>query len=125
MRYDLTVPLKDLSGGQIADPETPEGYTLRSVLVRTALARRPGKVPTAAQARLTYGLAKRFALANRYIDLTPDEVDDLKAKAAVRWSPLVLDQLWELIEAPVTLWAPRAPTLPAADIPPQGSAPLG
>lgn len=102
MRYDLTVPIKDLAGVQITDKVDTEGYTLRSVLVRTALMVETAKLPTAAEKLIAYGLAKRISLANHFIDLSAEEVASLKEKGGIMWSPLVMGQLWELLETPVS-----------------------
>lgn len=108
MRYDLTVPITDLDGVQITDASDTAGYTLRSVLVRTALYVDRIKLPTAAEKLAAYGLAKRVATANHFIDLEASQVAILKEKAGALWSPLVMGQVWELLETPVTL-------LPAVD----------
>ncbi len=104
MRYDLTVPIKDLSGVQITDRIDPEGYTLRSTLVRTALFVDQAKpLPSAPEKLSAWALAKRIAQANHYIDLSLEEVASLQAKAGIMWTPLVLGQLSELLESPITL----------------------
>lgn len=134
MNYDLTQPLKDLNGVQLTDASDPVGYTLRSVLVRTALFVNTGNLPTALDKFEAYKLAKRIAQANHYIDLTAEQVAYLKDQGGAMWSPLVLGQLWEMLETP-TMMPPRGrvpeysardagfdglPRKPAADIPTEG-----
>jgi hypothetical protein len=103
MRYDLTVPLHNLNNVQITDAEAPEGYTLRTVLTRCALHVARGKTPGAAEKLQAYALAKRIAMANAFIDLSAEEVAFLKEQAGAMWTPLVMGQVWEMLEAPVTL----------------------
>jgi hypothetical protein len=107
MRYDLTLALKDLAGVQITDAQDVAGYTLRTALVRTALFVDRGKLPSAVDKLTAYALAKRIAQANHYIDLSAEEVVFLKEQAGAMWSPLVLGQVWELLETPVTLQVAR------------------
>ena len=63
MRYDLTIPIKNLEGVQIADAETPAGLTLRTVLARTALWVIRHKPPSALEKLAAYALA-RISLEN-------------------------------------------------------------
>lgn len=112
MRYDLTLAVKDLDGVQITDDKDTIGYTLRTVLVRTALFVDKAKLPSAEQKLTAYGLAKRIAQARGAIELSAEDVAFLKAQAGIMWTPLVLGQLFELLEAPL----PKG--LPTADIPP-------
>jgi hypothetical protein len=109
MRYDLTVPLRDLNGVQLTDQADPVGYTLRSVLIRTALFIAPGKAPTATDKLSAYALAKRIATANHFIDLSAEQVLFLKDNAGALWTPLVMGQVWELLESPVQLIPTEAP----------------
>lgn len=139
MRYDLTVPVKDLNGVQIADVNDPAGYTLRSVLVRTALFVDPraAKPPTASDKIAAYALAKRLAQSPPFIELLAEEVAFLKAQAGLMWTSLVLGRVCELLEAPLTefpeecaalrddplnadLYARMFARKPATDIPPAG-----
>lgn len=141
MRYDLTVPIRDLNGVQLTDDKDTVGYTLRSVLIRTALHMGPGKAPSPADKLAAYALAKRIALANHFMELTAAQVVFLKDNAGALWPPLVMGQLWELLESPLTalplipteappwmdpakIWPPpdgydggKEPDQPVADIP--------
>lgn len=103
MRYDLTLAVKDLDGVQITDDKDTIGYTLRTVLVRTALFVDKAKLPSAEQKLTAYGIAKRIAQAGSLIDLTAEEVAFLKAQAGIMWTPLVLGQLFELLESPIAV----------------------
>lgn len=109
MRYDLTIEIKDLDGVQITDSADTAGYTLRSVLVRTALFVDKVNLPTAVEKLQAYALAKRIATANHFVDLTAAEVAHLQRQAGAMWSPLVLGAVWELLESPVTLLAESGP----------------
>lgn len=109
MKYDLTVPIRDLNGVQLTDQSDPVGYTLRSVLIRTALYIPPGKAPTATDKLTAYALAKRIATANHFIDLSAEEVVFLKDNAGALWTPLVMWQVWELLESPVQLIQTESP----------------
>lgn len=108
MRYDLTLPLKTLAGVQITDAEDADGFTLRTVLVRSALYVDRGKNPTAMEKLAAYALAKRIATAGSTIDLSAEELVYLKAQAGTYWQPLVVGQLWEILDAPL-------PAAPAAN----------
>lgn len=103
MRYDLTIPLHNLNNVQITDGEAPDGYTLRTVLTRCALFVQKGKAPAAVEKLQAYALAKRIAMANGFIDLSAEEVAFLKEQAGAMWTPLVMGQVWEMLEAPITL----------------------
>lgn len=136
MRYDLSVPLVDFDGNQISDKDGT-GYTLRSVLMRTALfidSTRP--LPSAEQKLEAYALAKRLAQANRYIDVDAEQVVFLKRNAGAMWTPLVLGILADVLERPISLagameemsqselnadlYRELFPRKPTADIPSEG-----
>jgi hypothetical protein len=102
MRFDLTQPINDLNGVQIVDKIDTDGYTLRSTLIRTALAMLPGKQPSAEEKLIAYSLAKRIATANQFIDLSAKEVVFLHDQGGAMWSPLVMGQLWDILDNPLS-----------------------
>jgi hypothetical protein len=101
VRYDLTTPIKDLAGVQLTDAQDGIGYTLGSVLVRTALFLDKAKLPTPPEKQAAYTLAKRLATAGSSVDLSIDDVAFLKTQAGAMWSTLVMGQVWELLEQPL------------------------
>lgn len=115
MRYDLTLPIKDLDGVQVSDAATVAGYTLRTALVRTALFVDKTKPPSALEKLEAYALAKRIAQANHFIELSAAEVLFLREQSGAMWSPLIMGQIWELLDAPVAMLPEQGQ--PVADIP--------
>ena len=127
MRYDLTIPLVDLSGVQVTDAVDPTGYTLGTALVRSALWIDKVKLPTPPEKQAAYLLAKRIATAGASVDLSIEDVAFLKAQAGAMWSTLVMGQIWELLEQPLAgtsaspldaeLYRKMFPDKPVAGIP--------
>lgn len=129
MRYDLSLPINDLNDKSITDSVDPQGYTLRSVLIRTALfvdASKP--LPTPLAKLRAYALAKRLVAAERYIELTTEDLMELQERAGVMWTPLVLGRLYDLLESPTPhrldrALAAKVPEPSTADIPAEDTGP--
>lgn len=110
MRYDLTLPITNFEGVQLSDA-IDSAFTLRSVLVRTALYADKANPLTVLEKRANYAMAKRLATANHFIDLEVTQVAGLKSMAEAMWSTLVAGRIAEVLESPLTELLP-APGLP-------------
>lgn len=100
MRYDLSTPLTDLDGEMIV--EGGYGYTLGSVLLRTALFSSPLAVISPDAKRQCFKIAKAIKAGGQFVELTAEDVALLKKNAGAMWGTLVFCRLEELLEQPVS-----------------------
>lgn len=117
MKYDLTTPITDFKGKRITDADNPEGYTLGSCLIRALcyVEAVQGQAQPPAEEKFKAGLlAQKIATAGDSVDLTTEEMALAKHQVGRLFLPLMLVQVWNLLEAH------SRPKPTAADIPAPG-----
>ena len=100
MRYDPTSPIKDLKGNTITDEIDKDGYTLGSVLYRSALFVIAGENPPADEKNKSFLLAEKIQLGieEGMVSVTIEEAADLRKKVGLMWAPTVMGRVWRLLE---------------------------
>lgn len=101
MRIKLDVPFLDLKGQPIRDKEDPDGFTLRSVLLRSALFVQEGHNPPAEEKFKAYKLAMKIDAVppEGTANFSIEELATLKANSGAMWLPLVVGITWTHLDA--------------------------
>jgi hypothetical protein len=120
MKILLDVPFVDLKGQPITDKEDPEGFTLRSVLIRSALFVEQGHNPEAKDKFKAYQLAMKINAvpAGGSANFSTEDLATLKANAGKMWMPLVVGITWTHLDAHENPYSLPVPGMLSAPAPP-------
>lgn len=101
MKILLDVPFKDYKGHPIKDETDPDGFTLRSVLVRSALFVEAGNNPDGKKKFAGYQLACKISQVpeGASANFTTEELNLLRENAGKMWMPWVVGLTWTHLDA--------------------------
>lgn len=101
MQIKLDVPYQDLKGNPITDKEDPEGFTLRSVLIRSALFVEAGHNPEGKDKFVAYRLALKIHAVpvGGSANFSTEELKVLRDNAGKMWLPYVVGLTWTHLDA--------------------------
>lgn len=98
MKYDLNVEIKTLDGGTV---KADDGgvLTVKDAVLRALLSPIPGEDSEQPKKKFErWLLAKRVYAAESEVELTAEEVSEIKDRVAKIWAASVLGPVFELLE---------------------------
>ena len=101
MKILLDVPFLDHNGNPIKDDIDKDGFTLRSVLIRSALFVEQGQNPPGEQKFKQYQLAMKISAipAGGAANFSTEELSALKTNSGKMWMPMVVGLTWTHLDA--------------------------
>lgn len=120
MKILLDVPFKDFRGNPIKDEVDTEGFTLRSVLIRSALfVDATGKNPEGKEKFAAFQLASKINAVPQggAANFTTEELNLLKTNSGKMWMPWVVGLTWTHLDAHENSDEPAAGDAPQPEAP--------
>lgn len=101
MKITLDTPILDFNGHPVKDEVDKDGFSIRSVLVRSAMYIEPGQNPAGDAKFKQYQLAAKIAAVppGGSANFSTEELAALRANAGKMWLPLVVGRVWTILDA--------------------------
>ena len=97
---NMTQQLKQLNGKPLVAGEDGEPITVQSVCEQALVSQIPGKNPDGGEKLRRYHLAMRIHAQEGLPDLQAEDVVLLKELVGEMFGPLVVGQVWEILDPP-------------------------
>ena len=99
MKLNITIPITNLDGTTLLDPESKQAITLKTVLINSLLGTYPDETELTGVDKLTrYELSKTIYEANSTCDITTDNIVLIKKLIGKAYATLVVGQVFNILE---------------------------
>ncbi len=96
MKIDLTQKIMRIDDKTFTNPETNVDYTLKDVVIEAVLA--PKEKEDNKKKYEKYELYLKLKAVTKFVELTTDEISEIKKLIGEVKSALVMGQAWDLLE---------------------------